>query len=47
MQNIEKVNEVILIGKLCINKMKYGNQHNITILFDTEIDLRHKNDEDV
>lgn len=37
---IKAINECIPVGKLCINKMKYGNQQNINLIFDMEIDMR-------
>jgi hypothetical protein len=42
---ISKLNHVILIAKLCISKFKYGNHHNLLLLFQYELKLRGLKDD--
>ena len=37
---VRAINECILLGKMCISKMKYGNRQDINLLFDMEISMR-------
>ena len=34
------LNHLILIGKMCVSKFKYGKQISITIMFENEVKLR-------
>ena len=35
-------NHILLVAKLCVSKVRYGEQKNINIVFDTEISVRKK-----
>ena len=41
---LEKVNSIILIGKLCISKFRYGKIKNLSLIFDLEFSLRFGSD---
>ena len=40
--DIDYINYIILLGKLCIGKYKYGQIKNIYLIFDLELNLRKK-----
>ena len=41
-KDINYINYIILLGKLCVSKLKYGKLKNIYLIFDLEINLRQK-----
>ena len=41
-KEIDYINNMILLGKLCISKMRYGKLKNIYLVFDLELNLRKK-----
>ena len=38
---IEKMNQIIMVAKMCISKFKYGDHNNIIWLFNYELSLRN------
>ena len=39
---IDYINAIILLGKLCVSKMRFGKIKNIYLIFDLELNLRKK-----
>lgn len=41
-KDIDYINTIVLIGKLCISKLRYGKLKNIFLIFELELNLRKK-----
>ena len=41
-KDINYINYIILLGKLCVSKFKYGENKNIYLIFESELNLRQK-----
>ena len=41
-KEIDFINAIILLGKLCVSKLRYGKINNIFLIFELELNLRKK-----